>query len=100
MFSKLWGTNEQVKKAADTEELQADYVIQSDKPLPVRATTSEMTQEELRTRRINLIEAAKFGRPFHENFMLVLLRVWLVIAPIRTNLRKAEHDKVGSRLRR
>jgi hypothetical protein len=31
---------------------------------------------------MNLIEGTKFGRPFHENFMLFGLRIWLVIAPI------------------
>jgi hypothetical protein len=83
IFGKLFGTSEQVKEAntGNTDELQADYTVQTDKPLPVRMTTSEMTQEQLKTRRINLIESSKFGRPFHENFMLVLLRVWLVIAP-------------------
>jgi hypothetical protein len=41
-----------------------------------------MSQEQLRIRRMNLIEGTKFGRPFHESFMLVFLRIWLVIAPI------------------
>lgn len=63
------------------ETVNADYTVQSDKVIPLRLTTSGMSQEQLKTRRINLIESAKFGRPFHENFMLVGLRIWLVIAP-------------------
>ena len=41
-----------------------------------------MTPEQLRIRRMNMIEAAKFGRPTHEKFMLFLLKLWLFIGPI------------------
>jgi hypothetical protein len=44
--------------------------------------TSTMDQEQLRTRRMALIEGTKFGRATHESIMLFLLRIWLVIAPI------------------
>jgi len=47
-----------------------------------RKVTSAMTPEELRTRRMNMIENAKFGRPAHESFMLFLLKCWLFIGPI------------------
>lgn len=63
-------------------EVQADYTITTDKCPDGRLVTSNMSQEQLRIRRMNLIEGTKFGRPFHENFMLVGLRIWLVIAPI------------------
>src|SRR5579863_1908658 len=92
MFSKLknfmvGGDSSQLKNAPATTEggngemVNADYTVQADKVIPLRLTTSGMSQEQLKTRRINLIESSKFGRPFHENFMLVLLRVWLVLAP-------------------
>lgn len=44
--------------------------------------TSTMDQEQLRVRRMNLIEGTKFGRATHESIMLFLLRIWLVIAPM------------------
>lgn len=44
--------------------------------------TSMMSQEQLRTRRMALIEGTKFGRSAHESIMLFALRVWLVIAPV------------------
>jgi hypothetical protein len=92
MFSKLKNfmvsdDSSQLKNAPATTEgrngetVNADYTVQADKVIPLRLTTSGMSQEQLKTRRINLIESSKFGRPFHENFMLVLLRVWLVLAP-------------------
>src|SRR5213075_1199327 len=59
-----------------------DYTITSQQYDSERLVTSTMSQEQLRIRRMNLIEGTKFGRPFHENFMLVFLRIWLVIAPI------------------
>jgi len=64
------------------EEMQTDYTITSQQSDSGRLVTSTMSQEQLRIRRMNLIEGTKFGRPFHENFMLVFLRIWLVIAPI------------------
>jgi hypothetical protein len=73
--------NETVNEAGK-EEMQADYTITSQQPDSGRLVTSTMSQEQLRVRRMNLIEGTKFGRPFHENFMLVGLRIWLVIAPI------------------
>jgi hypothetical protein len=69
-------------KEADSDDMQADYAIQSDGRPVGRLVTSTMSQEQLRVRRMNLIEGTKFGRPFHENFMLFGLRIWLVIAPI------------------
>lgn len=44
-------------------------------------TTSNMTQEQLRARRIQRIESAKVARPFHEVVMLVALKFWLVLGP-------------------
>jgi hypothetical protein len=65
-----------------TDGVTADYTIQADNRTGGRLITSNMSQEQLRMRRMNLIEGTKFGRPFHENFMLVGLRIWLVCAPI------------------
>ncbi|GHO93038.1 hypothetical protein KSF_030860 [Reticulibacter mediterranei] len=45
-------------------------------------STSVMTQEELRVRRMNLVESARHGRPFHESVMLFFLRIWLFVGPI------------------
>lgn len=59
----------------------APVVVQS-RPQDKGLTTSTMTQEQLRIRRMNLIEGSKFGRPFHENVMLFVLKFWLVIGPI------------------
>ncbi len=73
--------NEMVNEAGK-EEMQTDYTIISQQSGSGRLVTSTMLQEQLRIRRMNLIEGTKFGRPFHENFMLVFLRIWLVIAPI------------------
>lgn len=73
--------NEAVKDRP-SDELQADYAIHADQRPDGRLVTSNMSQEQLRIRRMNLIEGTKFGRPFHENFMLVGLRIWLVIAPM------------------
>ena len=44
-------------------------------------TTSTMTQEQLRERRIARVEAAKVARPVHEAIMLFALKVWLVLGP-------------------
>lgn len=46
------------------------------------SVTSTMDQEQLRTRRMALIEGTKFGRATHESIMLFMLRIWLVIAPV------------------
>jgi hypothetical protein len=73
--------NEMVNEAGK-EEMQTDYTITSRQSGSGCLITSTMSQEQLRIRRMNLIEGTKFGRPFHENFMLVFLRIWLVIAPI------------------
>src|SRR5690242_2145587 len=81
LFSWLLGTEKTVQ-AADNNDVQADYTVVSEGRPDSRMVTSTMSQEQLRVRRMNLIEGTKFGRPFHENFMLVGLRVWLVIAPI------------------
>jgi len=45
-------------------------------------STSTMTRQQLRTRRMNVIEGAKFGRPFHEAAMLFVLRGWLLLGPL------------------
>ena len=73
--------NAPVATEGSGEAVNADYTVETDRPLPVHKTTSEMTQEELKRRRINLVESAKFGRPAHESIMMFLLRIWLVIAP-------------------
>jgi hypothetical protein len=44
-------------------------------------TTSEMTQEQLRARRIRRVESAKVARPVHESIMLFALKLWLVLGP-------------------
>src|SRR5207302_6556972 len=50
--------------------------------VPAKMITSTMDQEQLRSRRIALIEGTKFGRPAHESIMLFMLRIWLVLAPV------------------
>ncbi|HEU5373834.1 MAG TPA: hypothetical protein VFV38_00190 [Ktedonobacteraceae bacterium] len=47
----------------------------------VPLTTSDMTQEQLRARRLRRVESAKVARPFHEAIMLLALKCWLVIGP-------------------
>lgn len=59
----------------------ADYTIQTQDARSPVLTTSNMTQEQLRLRRVNLIEGAKVARPFHENMMLFALKIWLLIGP-------------------
>ncbi len=54
-----------------------DDAITNGRPL----TTSDMTQEQLRERRIRRIEAAKVARPLHETVMLAALKVWLLVGP-------------------
>ena len=44
-------------------------------------TTSDMTQEQLRARRIRRVEGAKVARPLHESLMLFALKIWLVLGP-------------------
>ncbi len=44
-------------------------------------TTSDMTQDQLRARRVRLVESAKVARPLHEAVMLFLLKVWLLVGP-------------------
>src|SRR6266550_6935814 len=67
---------------SNTENLEADFTVEAGGKPPLRLTTSAMSQEQLKVRRINLIESAKFGRPAHESIMLFLLRIWLIAAPI------------------
>ena len=57
----------------------APTIIQA---VPAKMITSTMDQEQLRARRIALIEGTKFGRPAHESIMLFMLRIWLVLAPV------------------
>ena len=83
LMSGKWNNETEVTKdAPPTDGVTADYTIQADNRTGGRLITSNMSQEQLRMRRMNLIEGTKFGRPFHENFMLVGLRIWLVTAPI------------------
>ncbi|GER86876.1 hypothetical protein KDW_10380 [Dictyobacter vulcani] len=65
-----------------TDALPADYSIETQPAVSPRLNTSLMTPEQLRVRRMNLVEGAKFGRPAHERFMLFLLKFWLFIGPI------------------
>jgi hypothetical protein len=61
----------------------ADYTITQQLPGSSSGlSTSTMTQEQLRERRMHVIENAKFGRPFHEAIMLFVLKFWLVLGPI------------------
>lgn len=53
----------------------------SDVPDFSHLTTSDMTQDQLRARRVRLVESSKVARPFHEAFMLFLLKFWLVLGP-------------------
>lgn len=81
--SGKWNNDtEGTEDAPPADGVTADYTIQADGRTGGRLVTSNMSQEQLRMRRMNLIEGTKFGRPFHEHFMLVGLRIWLVIAPI------------------
>lgn len=82
LFSWLLGGTQKTVETSDNNDVQADYTVVSEGRPGSRMVTSTMSQEQLRIRRMNLIEGTKFGRPFHENFMLVGLRIWLVIAPI------------------
>ncbi len=76
LFAELMGDN--IGKPAPRP---AQGVVQHS-PQEKGLTTSTMSQEQLRTRRMNLIEGSKFGRPFHENVMLFVLKFWLVLGPI------------------
>src|SRR5215469_12424057 len=78
----MWLFRNETVKDGPADELQADYTIQANSRPDSRLITSTMSQEQLRVRRMNLIEGTKFGRPVHENFMLILLRIWLISAPI------------------
>ncbi len=73
------------RPAAPSEMAATDYedgLLPLVVPTSVRLTTSMMTQEQLRARRTSMVEAAKFGRPFHENVMLFFLRIWLFLGPL------------------
>lgn len=68
------------------EFLRPDYGDPSQQPKDTTAdgrplTTSEMSQEQLRERRIRMIESAKVARPLHESIMLFALKFWLVLGP-------------------
>lgn len=41
-----------------------------------------MSQEQLKARRLERIENARVGRPFHERVMLFCLKCWMLIGPI------------------
>lgn len=65
-----------------SEALPVDGTITIPTADGVRLNTSVMTPEQLRIRRMNIVEGAKFGRPSHERFMLFLLKLWLFVGPI------------------
>src|SRR6266851_4361439 len=44
--------------------------------------TSSMTAEQLKARRIERVENARVGRPFHEQVMLFFLKCWLLVGPV------------------
>ncbi|MGH2507052.1 MAG: hypothetical protein ACRDHZ_06525 [Ktedonobacteraceae bacterium] len=67
--------------AGDDHPSDADYTIQTQDARTPALNTSTMTQEQLRLRRMNLVEGSKFGRPFHENVMLFALKIWLLLGP-------------------
>ncbi|GCE17546.1 hypothetical protein [Dictyobacter kobayashii] len=71
-----------VAPSTSTGALPADYSIETQPAVSPRLNTSLMTPEQLRIRRMNLVEGAKFGRPAHERFMLFLLKFWLFLGPI------------------
>lgn len=85
-FSKLMGTAPgdilPTSSTPDPNSVEADYTVKSDKPQVGKLVTSNMSQDELRTRRTNLIEGSKFGRPAHENIMLFFLKIWLWVGPV------------------
>jgi uncharacterized membrane protein len=70
------------KKETTKETVEADFTIKTDQAQVGKLHTGNMTQEQLKIRRTNVIEGSKFGRPAHESFMLFLLKIWLIIGPI------------------
>lgn len=62
-----------------TAQPHTDSPATLDGRLPL--STSDMTQEQLRERRIRRIEAAKVARPLHESVMLAALKLWLLLGP-------------------
>jgi hypothetical protein len=91
LFTRLWkGLNDGVYEAGAGAESGPRTKLQRQQQQPSSSapspepqlSTSVMTPEQLRIRRMNMIEGAKFGRPAHERFMLVLLKFWLFIGPI------------------
>ncbi len=98
-LQRAWGTATRDGSAVQTEALRrhlraerySDGLTDDDEDesmtgsfasTSARLTTSMMTQEQLQARRTNIVESAKFGRPFHENVMLFFLRIWLFLGPI------------------
>jgi len=73
------------QKGTDTSAAAADAdvtTINVPAPAGQRLTTTNMSREQLKARRTNLIEGSKFGRPLHEAIMLFVLRIWLILGPI------------------
>lgn len=68
--------------ADETDAVETEVTVKVPAPQSQRLITSTMTQEQLQQRRINLVESAKLGRPFHERVMLFVLRFWLVLGPV------------------
>ena len=60
----------------------ASAPVATDGKIKDTGNTSTMDQEQLRLRRMRMVENAKFGRPMHENFMLFLLKIWMLVGPI------------------
>jgi hypothetical protein len=47
-----------------------------------KLSTSSMTAAQLKARRMERIENARVGRPFHERVMLFCLKCWMLLGPI------------------
>jgi hypothetical protein len=56
--------------------------FEDDLPVDAPKSTSTMSAEELKLRRMQRIEQARVGRPFHERVILFFLRIWLLVGPV------------------
>src|SRR5690348_13009914 len=70
---------------APTSRFEEDEVYEDDVPtaplsrsVAASASTTMMSAEQLRARRMAKIEQARVGRPFHELVMLFGLKCWLL----------------------
>lgn len=75
-ITRFFGNDAGDDRDDETGTIETNIVV------PSNLSTSLMTPEQLRVRRMNMIEGSKFGRPAHEHFMLFLLKIWLFIGPI------------------